>query len=102
MEVQSTEINLKALWEEKIKMKYLGIYTIIYCQYIFLHNKEKLFSILWNLQTNLFRIDLPNIGQTYRGQVINPRPRRQPVSRKAGCHFHFIRDSYGTCIRPLI
>ena len=47
----------------KIKLKYLSgnIYQATINTY--LHNKEKLLSILTNLQTNLFRIDVPNMDQ---------------------------------------
>ena len=36
------------------------------------YDEEKLFSILSNLQTNLFDIDLQTNGLTYMGQVVDP------------------------------
>ena len=60
------------------------MYINRYYQYIYMHwyntnkennalNKEKLFSNVSNLQTNLFGIDSPNNGPTPRGQMVNSR-----------------------------
>ena len=65
------------------------IYINRYCQHIFLYDEEKLFSVLSNLQTNLFRKDLQKNGPTYRGQVVNPRPQTQqgqPITKHETPH----------------
>ena len=68
MEVQSTSVDLKALWDVEMKlnnMKFLGInvyhWSLITIN-LYLHNNEQVFLILSNLQTDLFRIDLPKIA----------------------------------------
>ena len=57
MKVQSNQVNLKSTWEvvmwiknpEKLYEQIWSIYT---------HNKEKLFSIRFILETNLFHLNL--------------------------------------------
>ena len=58
---------------------YQYIYIYIYIYMI----KRKLFSILSNIQIQLVPNSLSNNGPTWRGQVVNPRPKTsqgQPVT----------------------
>ena len=50
---------------------------------MFLQNKEKLFSTLTNLQTKLFRIELPESGPTYRGKWLTDSPTTKAISHIA-------------------
>ena len=45
------------------------------CLNIYLHNKEKLFSTLSNLQINLVRIDLPTMDQYTGGKWLIYSPK---------------------------
>ena len=77
MEVQCTQVNIKVISDVKIKIKnwytYVALYINSYYQYIFLHNKGKCFSILLNLQTNIFRMDLSKNGPNIQGWLSHDR-----------------------------
>ena len=59
-------------WTRRAHIQHLHHMTFITAQIISLRTHQ-VFSIQWNLYTNLFRIDLPGIGQTCRGQMVNPQ-----------------------------